>query len=98
MLPWTGDATELAKLGLTLRANRGDDGVVVAEVNPDSPAADEGLKSGDIILEVRGKPVSQPSDVASEIDAAKSDGKKSVLFRVKSDDGERFLALPTRAS
>ncbi len=92
------DATELAKLGLTLRANRGDDGVVVAGVEPDSPAADEGLKRGDIILEVRGKAVSEPSDVASEIDAAKSDGKKSVLFRVKSDDGERFLALPTRAS
>ncbi len=93
-----GDATELAKLGLTLRANRGDDGVVVARVEPDSPAADEGLKRGDIILEVRGKAVTQPSDVASEIDAAKSDGKRSVLFRVKSDDGERFLALPTRAS
>ncbi len=93
-----GDATELAKLGLTLRANRGDSGVVVAGVDPDSPAADEGLKRGDVILEVRGKAVSQPSDVAEEIDAAKSDGKRSVLFRVKSDDGERFLALPTRAS
>jgi serine protease Do len=93
-----GDATELAKLGLTLRANRGDDGVVVAGVEPDSPAADEGLKRGDIILEVRGKAVSRPSEVASEIDAAKSDGKRSVLFRVKSDNGERFLAMPTRAS
>ncbi len=93
------DATELAKLGLTLRADRGDDGgVVVAGVDPDSPAADEGLKRGDIIIEVRGKAVSQPSDVAAEIDAAKSNGKRSVLFRVKSDDGERFLALPTRAS
>ena len=92
------DATELAKLGLTLRANRGDGGVIVAGVDPDSPAADEGLKRGDIILEVRGKAVSRPSDVAEEIDAAKSDGKRSVLFRVKSDDGERFLALPTRAS
>ena len=94
----TGDASELAKLGLTLRANRGDDGVVVADVDPDSPAADEGLRRGDVILEVGGKAVSRPSQVANEIDAAKSDGKKSVLFRVKSDDGERFLALPTRAS
>jgi len=93
-----GDATELAKLGLTLRANRGDDGVVVADVDPDSPAADEGLRRGDVILEVGGKAVSRPSQVADEIDAAKSDGKRSVLFRVKSDDGERFLALPTRAS
>jgi serine protease Do len=93
-----GDTSELAKLGLTLRANRGEGGVVVADVDPDSPAADGGLKPGDVILEVRGKPVSRPSQVADEIDAAKSDGKKSVLFRVKSDEGERFLALPTRAS
>ena len=51
-----------------------------------------------MILEVRGKAVNRPSEVADAIDAAKSDGKKSVLFRVKSDDGERFLAMPTRAS
>jgi serine protease Do len=93
-----GDATALAKLGLTLRANRGDGGVVVADVEPDSPAADEGLRRGDVILEVGGKAVSRPSQVADEIDAAKSGGKRSVLFRVQSDDGERFLALPTRAS
>ena len=92
------DASELAKLGLTLRANRGDDGVVVTDVEPDSPAADEGLRRGDVILEVGGKAVSRPSQVADEIDAAKSGGKKSVLFRVQSDDGERFLALPTQAS
>jgi serine protease Do len=92
------DASELAKLGLTLRANRGDDGVVVTEVEPDSPAADEGLRRGDVILEVGGKAVSRPSQVADEIDAAKSGGKKSVLFRVQSDEGERFLALPTQAS
>jgi hypothetical protein len=30
--------------------------------------------------------------------AAKTDGKKSVLLRVKSGDGERYLTLPTRAS
>ena len=92
------DASELARLGLTLRANRGDDGVVVTDVEPDSPAADEGLRRGDVILEVGGKAVSRPSQVADEIDAAKSGGKKSVLFRVQSGDGERFLALPTQAS
>jgi serine protease Do len=89
---------ELANLGLTLRSGRGDDGVVVAQVDPDSPAADGGLKPGDVILEVRGKPVRRPSDIAGAIDAARSDGKRSILFRVKSEGGERFLALSTRAS
>ena len=88
----------LAKLGLTLRPAHGQDGVVVAEVDPDGAAADKGLKQGDVILEVAGKSVSRPAEVAQAIDAAKSDGKKSVLVRVKSNDGEHYLTLPTRAS
>jgi serine protease Do len=88
----------LAKLGLTLRPARGQDGVVVAEVDPDGAAADKGLKQGDVILEVAGKSVNRPADVVDAIDAAKSGGKKSVLVRVKSNDGERYLTLPTRAS
>jgi serine protease Do len=88
----------LAKLGLTLRPAHGQDGVVVADVDPDGAAADKGIKQGDVILEVAGKSVSRPADVAQAIDAAKSDGKKSVLVRVKSNDGEHYLTLPTRAS
>ncbi len=89
-------ASALAKLGLSLRHSPG--GVVVTDVDPDSAAADRGLKQGDVIVEVAGKTVSRPSEVAQAIDAAKGDGKKSVLVRVKSADGERFVALPTRAS
>ena len=89
-------ASALADLGLTLR--HGEDGVLVTDVDPDSAAAEKGLKEGDVILEVAGKSVTRPSDVAEAIDTAKSDGKKSVLMRVKSDEGERFVALPTRAS
>jgi serine protease Do len=91
-------SSALAKLGLTLRAAHGQDGVVVAEIDPDGAAADKGLKQGDVILEVAGKPVNRPSEVVAAIDAAKSDGKKSVLVRVKSNDGERYLTLPARAS
>jgi serine protease Do len=88
----------LAKLGLTLRPAHGQDGVVVAEVDPDGAAADKGLKQGDVILEVAGKSVNRPADVVDAIDAAKSGGKKSVLVRIKSNDGQRYLTLPTRAS
>src|ERR1700684_4564618 len=88
----------LPKLGLTLRPAHGQDGVVVAEVDPDGAAADKGLKQGDVILEVAGKSVNLPADVVDAIDAAKSGGKKSVLVRLKSNDGERYLTLPTRAS
>ncbi len=93
-----GGASMLAKLGLTLHAAHGQDGVVVSEIDPDGAAADKGLKQGDVILEVAGKSVNRPSEVADAIDSAKTDGKKSVLLRIKSGDGERYLTLPTRAS
>jgi serine protease Do len=92
----SGGAPALANLGLTLR--HGPDGVIVESVDPDSTASDKGLKQGDVILEVGGKTVSRPSEVAQAINAAKTDGKKSVLMRVKSGDSEHFLALPTSAS
>src|SRR5271166_904675 len=94
----SNEGSALAKLGLTLRAAHGQDGVVIADVDPDGAAADKGLKEGDVILEVAGKPVNRPSEVSEAINAAKSDGKKSVLIRVKSGDSERYLTLPTRAS
>ena len=93
-----GGASALAKLGLTLRPAHGQEGVVVAEVDPDGAAADKGLKQGDVILEVAGKSVNRPAEVVDAIDAAKSGGKKSVLVRIKSNDGEHYLTLPTRAS
>ena len=92
------EGSALAKLGLTLRPARGQDGVLVTDVDPDGAAADKGLKQGDVILEVAGKSVKRPADVVEAIDSAKADGKKSVLVRIKSHDGDRFLTLPTRAS
>src|SRR5207253_1202545 len=80
--------TELPRLGLTLApsggvAGAGSDGVVVTSVDPDGPAASHGFKSGDVILEVAGKPVSNPADVRKALADARGDGKRAVLMRVK---------------
>jgi serine protease Do len=75
----------------------GKTGVVVAEVDPNGAAAQKGIETGDVIVEVAGKPVSNPSDVTSAIDGAKAGGKKSVLMQVKREDSTRFVALPTEA-
>jgi len=92
------EASPLARLGLTLEATRGGEGVAVADVDPDGVAAERGLQSGDVILEAAGKPVSRPAEVADAFAAAKAEGRKSVLLRVKSGDAVRFLALPTQAA
>ncbi len=84
---------------LGLRLAPGNGGVRVVEVEPDSPAANQGLREGDVILEVAGKAVSRPADVADAVRSARQGDRKTVLLRVKSGEGTRFVALPTnRAS
>ena len=97
--PAKGGQTELAKLGLTLEAARGGrDGVVVADVDPNGVAAQKGLQAGDIILDAGGKPVARAADISAAFDAAKADGRKAVLLRVKSGESFRFVALSTQSA
>jgi serine protease Do len=86
-------------LGLTLApansvAGAGKEGVVVTDVDPNSPSAERGFKEGDVILEVAGKLVSNPSEVRDAITTARNEKKNSVLVRVKSGDSSRFIAMP----
>lgn len=76
----------------------GEEGVVITEVDPDSDAADKGLKPGDIILQVAGVDVSEPGDVAEGVKKAMNGAKDDkdtvkVLMQVKTGDQTRFVAL-----
>ena len=75
-------------------AGSGSEGVVVTGVSRNGPAAERGFKTGDVILEVAGKAVSNPADVRKALDDARKDNKRTVLLRVKSGEGTRFVALP----
>ncbi len=86
------DGMSLSDFGLKVAPAQDGAGVTVTEVAPDSAAAERGLKAGDVILEVAGVEVNQPSDIRA---ALKDNTKKRVLMLVKSEDGQRFLALPT---
>jgi serine protease Do len=68
--------------------------VVVTEVDPQGPAAQRGIQTGDVILNVGGKAVANVGDVRSELAQAKSSGKNSVLLQVKSQEATRFVAVP----
>jgi len=91
---------ELDDLGLTLvpssefPGSKTKDGVAVTNVDPNSKAADQGLKRGDIIVEVGGKAVASAQDVIDGIRDARDKGRKNVLVQVRTRDQQRFLALP----
>ena len=85
-------SVSLANLGLKVAPAQDGPGVTVTEVEPGSAAAERGLKAGDTILEVAGTEVNAPSDVRT---ALKGIDKKTVLMLVKTEDGQRFIALPT---
>ena len=72
----------------------GEKGVVVTAIDPEGPAAEHGLQTGDVILEVGGKAVSNTADVRSALTAAEASGKHSVLMHVKTADAIRFVAVP----
>jgi serine protease Do len=81
---------EVPKLGLSLAPSR--EGVVVTQVDPNGTAGEQ-FQAGDVILDVNGKAVSSPADVRKAVADAQSDGKHSVLMRVKSNQGTHFVAV-----
>ena len=75
-------------------AGAAGEGVVVTNVSPNGLAADLGIKAGDVILDVGGAAVKTPADVRKAFTSAQDGGKRTVLMRVKSGEGTRFVALP----
>ena len=70
-------------------------GVIVEEVDPQSPAAQKGVKAGDVIVEAGQDPITKPEDVARSVDKIKKAGRKAVLLRVEDGKGDlRFIAVP----
>jgi serine protease Do len=93
-----GSENGTPRLGLTLApanaVGAGNQGVAVTAVDPNGPAAERGMQSGDVILDVAGKTVSNPSDVSKEIADLHKAGKRTVLMRVKSGNATKFVAIP----
>jgi serine protease Do len=85
--------TNVPKLGITVTQQRGNNGVAVSKVDADGPAADRGLKNGDVILEAGGRPIATVSGLRNAIDAAQKNGRHSVLLRVRSGNETTFVAV-----
>jgi len=90
---------DVPKLGFSVApansiAGSDTSGVVVTAIAEGGVAADHGLQVGDVIIDVGGKPVTTPAEFRKSLSDAQKDGKRTVLFRVKSSGGTKFVALP----
>ncbi|HUE46641.1 MAG TPA: Do family serine endopeptidase [Aestuariivirgaceae bacterium] len=86
------------RFGLELVPSEDGRGVQIASVTPNSPAAERGLRPGDIILEVGGIQVDDPMAVEAAVERAAGNGQEGVLMLVRSGERQRFVAMPTAKS
>jgi serine protease Do len=68
-------------------------GVVVTAIDPAGPASDQGMRAGDVIVEISQEEVTKPGDLAARVKAARDAGRKSVLLLVDGEGGMRFVAI-----
>ena len=68
-------------------------GVVITDVSPNTPAADRGLKPGDVIMEVQQGEVTSPADVQKQVDAARKADRKFVLMLIQREGGVQYVPL-----
>ncbi|MGP0093651.1 MAG: trypsin-like peptidase domain-containing protein [Xanthobacteraceae bacterium] len=70
-----------------------DSGVIVAAVDPTSPAAQAGLVDGDIIVSLDGQPVTGADDLIRLLTGDKI-GRKVVIERLRGGDRQRLSLTP----
>ncbi|WP_337266409.1 Do family serine endopeptidase [Oryzifoliimicrobium ureilyticus] len=84
----------LAALGLSVAPADDGKGLQITDIDPNSDAADKGIKAGETITSVNNQEVKKPEDIVRLVNQAKKDGRTRALFQIQSKEGSRFVALP----
>jgi serine protease Do len=87
-------AKPTAELNKQFSLPDGAKGAVITDVPPNSPAAAQGLRPGDLVIAVGHANVTSAEEVSQLAAAAKKAGQKKVLVRVEREGNTRFVALP----
>ncbi|MFL6255419.1 MAG: DegQ family serine endoprotease [Pyrinomonadaceae bacterium] len=82
------------ELASRLRLPADKQGLVVTEVDPTGPAADAGLRQGDLIEQANREPVHSPEELRAAVEGA---GERPVLLLVtRGNDGSTFITVRPR--
>jgi putative serine protease PepD len=91
-----GEQIQIGYLGVAMGdATGGQDGAVVQEVTPDSPAARAGLQAGDVVVSIDGKAVQNRSELVAAIRGHKP-GDKVTLVVVRGGNETTITATLTQ--
>jgi len=71
----------------------GNAGVVITEVEPGSPADDENLQPGDVIIEVEHNPIKDLADFRKYIESYKKQKTLLLTVRMKANDYHNFFVV-----
>ena len=94
--PTNAGEPKIAKLGLAVEAAEDGSGLVIREVNPDGLAAQKGIRTGDVIIEVDGVGINDPKALQEVLKQLAKSDKDTVLLLLRSKDRQRFVALPLK--
>ena len=84
--PVTADVANRMKLKKT-------QGVVITDIDPNSPAAEAGLQPGDVILEVNHQPVKSGADIRAGV---KASGSRPTLLLMNREGANHFVAIQAK--
>jgi len=91
-----GNTDVLDDYGITVTPSENGKGVVVTNIDPDSDAAENGLRPGDVILGVNGRAVAKAADISMAMDEALKQGRPAVALLVESNGRTHFVPVPLR--
>lgn len=82
-------------LGMTVVPNGdGSGGLLIQSVEEDTPAAQRGLATGDVILEVDNTPVASAAEFDQALAGVEGKGLSTVLLKVSRNGDVQFIGLP----
>jgi len=68
-------------------------GVVILDVDANGPAAQKGIRPGELIVEVGQKEITSPDEIKKAVKSALKTDQKSLLLLIDGEEGLRFVAV-----